>query len=197
MSSLVERSESFVRQFIDKTLPANMFFHHIGHAEDVVYAVNEIGINSSLRDEDLVALKVAAWFHDTGYCYGYYGHERSSMDIADGFLENEKCGKPFIKKVLNCIWSTRFPQEPENVLEQIICDADLYHFSRKDYMDYATALRAEWATVLNKTFSDDEWNLMNLKLLLKHQFHSRYGQSVLESRKQQNINRLRFGVGQQ
>jgi predicted metal-dependent HD superfamily phosphohydrolase len=167
-----------------------MHFHNIGHAEDVAYAVNRIGLNSSLPQEDLDILAVAAWFHDTGYCFEYEGHENSSIDIAEGFLNHENCERSFIDKVLECIRSTRFPQEPTNLLEQIICDADLYHFSKTNYNDYARRLREEWSLVLHKTFTDRDWNSQNLEILRKHRFHTDYGRQMLERRKQANIKTL-------
>ncbi|QTE55476.1 HD domain-containing protein [Mucilaginibacter rubeus] len=171
-----------------------MHFHNIGHAEDVAYAVNRIGLNSSLPQEDLDVLAVAAWFHDTGYCFEYEGHENSSVDIAEGFLNYENCERSFIDKVLDCIWSTCFPQQPTNLLEQIICDADLYHFSKKNYSDYARRLRTEWCLVLHKTFIDQDWNLQNLEILRKHQFHTDYGRQILERRKQENIKMLNSAI---
>ncbi|MES2060502.1 MAG: HD domain-containing protein [Bacteroidota bacterium] len=194
MLEVVKRSKIFVREFLTTNLPTDMHFHNIGHAEDVAYAVNRIGLNSSLHEGDLDVLTVAAWFHDTGYCFEYEGHENSSIDIATGFLNNENCERSFIEKVLSCIWSTRFPQEPKTLLEQIICDADLYHFSKKNYIDYARHLRAEWSLVLHKTFTDRDWNLQNLDLLRKHQFHTDYGRQILERRKQVNIKTLSSAI---
>jgi uncharacterized protein len=191
MKEIVKHAEAFVRQFLEANLPPDRYFHNIDHAKDVVYAVNEIGTMCTLEKEDLIVLEVAAWFHDTGYCFTYRGHEISSIEIAEKFLGDELCNKAFITKVLNCIWSTRFPQEPESLLEQIICDADLFHFSKENYADYAHKLRNEWEAVLNKSFSDHDWNLMNMKLLITHRFHTIYGKQVLEDKKQKNIMKLR------
>ncbi|MGY8712230.1 hypothetical protein RAD16_41465, partial [Bradyrhizobium sp. 18BD] len=107
---------------------------------------------------------------------------------------HENCERSFIDKVLECIRSTRFPQEPTNLLEQIICDADLYHFSKTNYNDYARRLREEWSLVLHKTFTDRDWKSQNLEILRKHQFHTDYGRQILERRKQLNIKTLSSAI---
>ncbi|NHA05618.1 HD domain-containing protein [Mucilaginibacter sp. HC2] len=148
--NIVARSERFVRKFISENLPNNIYFHNEIHAQDVAEAVKEIGRVSAVTHEDIVVLEVAGWFHDTGYCFEYDGHENSSINIADGFLSSEACSRDFVEKVIKCIRSTRFPQQPNGLLEQIICDADLYHLSKKNYNDYAVRLRAEWSSILLK-----------------------------------------------
>lgn len=193
--NIVSSSGKFVREFFATNLSAGMHFHHIGHTEDVVRAVIEIGSNCALDDKEMQILQVAAWFHDSGYCFEYEGHENSSIDIADGFLSSKKCSRSFIEKVQDCIWATRFPQAPETLLEQVICDADLYHFSKENYPEYAAALRAEWAIVLHKVFTDRDWDSINKDLLIEHRYHTGYGRNVLEERKQNNIVRLRAGGG--
>jgi uncharacterized protein len=193
--NIVARAEKFVREFLSENLPEEMHFHNEGHALDVANAVNEIGIASSVGDVSMEVVEVAAWFHDTGYCFEYGGHENSSIDIADKFLSSEKCSTSFINEVLTCIRATRFPQTPDTLLEQIICDADLYHLSKKNYFEYATRLRTEWSLVLHKTFTDRDWHLQNLQLLCEHRYHTGYGQQILERRKQRNIEILESVTG--
>lgn len=194
MTDIVIKSEKFVREFLNENLPEERCFHNIDHAQDVVCAVQEIGRPCSLSVDDLRIVSVAAWFHDTGYCYDFAGHEESSIDIADGFLSSENCSRPFIEKVQECIWATRMPQYPDSLLEQVICDADLYHFSKANYDDYSRKLRKEWAAVDGRNYSDRDWSLTNLKFLTIHCYHTPYGKDVLTSRKQENIQKLRSSL---
>lgn len=188
---VTKQSEEFVRKFLLAKLPENRYFHNIDHARTVANAVVEIGLHCSVSKEELSVLTVAAWFHDTGYCFEYSGHENSSMDIAGKFLSSENCNEWFISKVLNCISATRYPQQPNGLLEQVICDADLYHFSEASYEVIVNKLRMEWARVLKKKYTDYEWNTMNLELLINHNFFTNYGKEVLEVRKQRNITMLK------
>ena len=49
----------------------------------------------------------------------------------NGTKENYPTEK--MESVLACIGATIMPQQPTNLLEEIICDADLYHLSLDEY----------------------------------------------------------------
>lgn len=168
-------------------LPATLYFHNAQHTLDVLDAVTEIGKHSNISADDLLILQIAALFHDTGYLYTYKGHEESSKLIAGNFLTQHEYHPDRVKSVLGCIDATKMPQAPDGFLQEIICDADLFHFSRFDYPVYAERLRREWEMHLSMTFSDKEWAASNLMVLEKHHFFTEYGRNTLQLRKQSNI----------
>jgi len=67
--------------------------------------------------------------------------------------------------------STRVPQQPVGILQQIICDADLDYLAREDFYELADGLRREF--LYYKIVSDDAgWEALQLKFFEKHLYHT-------------------------
>jgi uncharacterized protein len=187
---LVQDAETYVTQLLGTQLPPDMYFHNLQHTRRVVAAANEIGERSGLSKKDLRIVTLAAWFHDTGYCYAYAGHEDASIAIAATFLTQQGLDETYIAKVSGCILATQVPQEPKNLLEEVLCDADLYHFSIAEYPQRAQLLRQEWEARLKKQYTDREWCQSNISLLTRHTYFTPYGKTVLQKNKLNNIDTL-------
>lgn len=182
----------YAKAMIEERLPENMFFHNLLHSQYVVNAVIEIGLKCGISEREMAVVQIAAWFHDTGYCYVYSGHEDRSMSIATTFLTQNNADADFIREVLGCINATKMPQLPQSLLQQIICDADMFHLADDHYPDYAARLRSEWEHALNKRYSDQAWHQTNLNLLIRHKYFTNYGETVLQEHKLANINKLLY-----
>ena len=130
MDNLLQAVRDYVISFLSEKFSRQLTFHNITHTYEVVSAVRVIAIENTLSDEEFYALEIAAWFHDCGYASCYKGHEEESKSIAKYFLENFNCDASFIDKVLKCIDSTKYPQNPVSDIEKIICDADMFHLTK-------------------------------------------------------------------
>ena len=71
-----------------------------------------------------------------------------------------------IHKITGMIMATKIPQSPKNILEQIICDADLDYLGREDYKANSTLLLEELR--LKKDISEIEWLKIQDQFLTKH-----------------------------
>ncbi|MFC3560608.1 HD domain-containing protein [Pedobacter jamesrossensis] len=189
-SALIASVREFVETFLKAKLSSGLYFHSIQHTMEVVEATIEIGSQSALSREDFEVVIIAAWFHDIGYGIRYQDHENESANLAGMFLKQHLVEESKIEKIKNCILATRYPQLPSTKLEEIICDADFYHFSRSDYIAHEQALRKEWSTILDMVFSDGDWNELNYKMLKSHQYFTPYGKRVLQVNKFMNLERL-------
>jgi predicted metal-dependent HD superfamily phosphohydrolase len=187
MNNLTEAVRSYVIAFLSENLSDQLLFHNVRHTYDVVEAVHEIGLQCGLSLEDMNVLQIAAWFHDCGYANVYLGHEEESKKIAKHFLENEGCEKMMIESVLNCIESTKYPQNPSSLVEKVMCDADMYHLTRPNYPDYEKALRQEFEKYLGLVYTDEEWRIKNCSFLTCHFYFTEYGQKILTKFKEVNI----------
>lgn len=185
--SILQNVSNYVYKFLESELPENLYFHNISHTLEVVRAVNEIGANEELSADELEPVKIAAWFHDTGYHSEYIGHEDESIRIAEEFLKDKAYPPDKIHIVTSCIEATRYPQTPLNLMEEILCDADLYHFSQSDYKEHEQNLRKEWEAYFNKFYSDEEWTKDNCQLLVSHNYFTTFGKNMLQLRKEHNI----------
>lgn len=187
MNNLVEAVSSYVILFLSENLSNELVFHNINHTYEVVAAAREIGPQCNLSDNEMLALEVAAWFHDCGYANTYLGHENESKKIAKDFLENYGCENDFISSVLNCIESTKYPPKPFSLIEKVLCDADLYHLTRANYPKYEKALRREFEIFLKLIYTDEEWLKKNCWFLSEHTYYTDFGQKVLSKFKETNI----------
>jgi predicted metal-dependent HD superfamily phosphohydrolase len=167
------------------------YFHNLTHTKEVVNAVNEIGIHSALTKEEMEAAITAAWLHDIGYLHGPLNHEESSIKIAGDLFRRLSTPVGQVNLITNAILATRIPQNPKSLVDRVLCDADLYHLSEKNYDSKGTLLRREWAAIKNKEVTDEQWRKHNAEFMENHRYHTTYGQTVLEEGKRKNIKRLK------
>ncbi|MFN8336498.1 MAG: DUF5706 domain-containing protein [Cyclobacteriaceae bacterium] len=190
-TELIRKSRAYAEDVLRK-LPETFTYHNLKHTTAVADAAEEIGKQSSLSNDDLENVIIAAWLHDTGYEKDREHHEERSAKTATALLEGWGASAEKVKKVQNLIAATRMPQNPQNLAEQVLCDADLYHLSKKDIFECAQQIRSEIETFKNIRFeSDKEWNEYNLKFLKNHSYFTLYGRQVLEERKKKNIKKLK------
>jgi len=182
--------KQYVTLLLKNQLPKTLTFHDYLHTREVVNAVYQIGKNSGLSKKELEIVAVAAWFHDTGHTISYDGHEEHSKRIAKDFLSDLKYNKKKIQKVNDCIQATKLPQNPLDKLEEVLCDADLFHLSQKNFFNRNELLRREWELVFHKYYTYAEWYELNINFLKEHQYFSLYGKHILEKQKRLNLNRL-------
>jgi len=181
--SIVYKAGRHVTQLLLRKLPADRLFHNVHHTINVVQGVADIGVAEQLTAEQMEILLLAAWFHDTGHILTYAGHEARSVDIATQWLKEQKYPEEKIVEVERCILATTMPQQPQDDMERVICDADLYHLSFSSYDHYQEVLREEWKLVLHQEMSNDEWEASNESFLRNHKFWTAYGKQVLEPKK--------------
>ncbi|MCK5700011.1 MAG: HD domain-containing protein, partial [Cyclobacteriaceae bacterium] len=142
---IIQESEKFIRDLFEKEIQESLRYHDIIHTEYVAGQAEKIGISSGLSEEELQIVIVAAWFHDSGFVSRSDGHEEESQNIARKFLSSKEMPEEFIDKVLICIEATKMPQNPgDNLLAQVVCDADMAYLSEDFYMRRTVLLRKEW-----------------------------------------------------
>jgi len=184
-------SEKFIRNLFEKEIQANLRYHDILHTEYVADQAEHIGKRSGLSNEELEIVIVAAWFHDSGFVSRSDGHEEESQNIAREFLSSRKISEEIINQVLVCIEATRMPQNPgDNLLAQVVCDADMAYLSEDFYLERTVLLRKEWnhesATKLSKkTYYQETVELFN-----NHEYHTDYASKEYSPGKAKNFELL-------
>jgi len=190
MSTLINKAEQFVTNYLNDNLDPTFVYHNIAHTQRVVAKAQELAEELKLSDHDSNQLLLAAWFHDIGFTKTIDGHEKESVKIATEFLESENASEETVKKVSEIILATEMHYEPKNNLEGLIRDADCAHVSSKNYEDYASLLRKEWELTLGKKVSKTEWLQENIKFLTNHTFYSALASAKWEKRKGKNLANL-------
>ena len=182
-----KQAADFVRSYLTNKLPQGYCYHNLVHAENVVNGVNEIADGIRLSDQQRLILIVAAWFHDVGYTSQIEGHELVGARMAERFLKERKVDMDEINQVKSCILSTKYPQHPGSILEQVICDADLLHLGQKDFFNKCALVREEWSLTRKLNYTDEQWHSLNLDFISKHVFHTSYCKKNYDKRKNKNI----------
>lgn len=187
---LLKKVVGFISHLMSTQLSANHLFHNWHHTHNVVRGVQEISDSLDLSSTEREIVLLAAYFHDSGHVTKCIGHEEESQKIAYKFLVKNKYLSKNIEKVVQCIAATKIPQSPKCLLEEVICDADLFHLSTVEYLSELELLRKEWLLIAQIHYSEKNWMDMNLNFLRAHQYYTKYGKENLEAGKQQNIKRL-------
>lgn len=175
---------------MEKELPDQLYYHNIKHTIDVVTQVELIGLGEEVSDSDLLLLKTAALFHDSGHILGYDDHERFSSLIAREILPDYYYTQSQIDQICDLIMSTQMPPKPKNKLEEIMCDADLDYLGRSDMIPVSTLLYRELKEV-DKIKSWNEWNRLQIKFISSHQYFTTTALSLREVNKQKQIERIK------
>ncbi len=190
MSDLISKSSEFVSKIISEKLPKGMVYHNIDHTKEVVDAVEEIGKNSGLSSSEIELLVLAAWFHDVGICENYIDHEEISVQIAKKFFSENNYPPEKIDKIANLILVTKMPQNPKNLMEEIICDADILHMGKKGFNTRSQLLRTEREALQNKKISDLEWLKSNIEFIASNKFRTKYARKSFEEQRSNNLAKL-------
>jgi len=191
INPIIEASKAYVTQYFQDHIDAEYVFHDFQHTTDVATGVVEVGVHMGITDQDLEVLQVAAWFHDTGYKDGPEGHEERSCQIAKAFLQEKNYPESKLKDVLGCIIATKMPQSPQNVLQEIICDADMSHLGKKIYWDRTGRVRQELLLTRQLIMSEQDWIDFEIKFMVEHNYFTPVATELYDARKFKHIKQLR------
>jgi len=187
---IVAKSVAFVETLFQERLPEFLVYHTVGHSKRVANTAQKIAKKMHLGEEGIEVVTLAGWFHDAGYTELYRGHEEVSVRIAKEFLEIEGYPEEKIKLIAGCIRATKIPQQPQNLLEEIVADADLAGLGRKSFFHDSELLHFEWEEEFHKTYSEQEWTENNINLLSGHTFFTRYAKEKYGNRQLTNLHKL-------
>jgi predicted metal-dependent HD superfamily phosphohydrolase len=152
-------------------LPKEYTYHTIHHIRDVVIQSERIAKKEKINKEDIADLKLAAWLHDVGYIWEPSRHEARGAEYATTVLNAMDFPAQKINKITGMILATKIPQSPKNILEQIICDADLDYLGREGYAENSILLLHELR--LKKEVSELEWLKIQDSFLSKHSYFTK------------------------
>lgn len=181
----------FVTRLLQQETPKKYSYHTLEHTKDVVEKAVLIGASEGLTAEEMDVLRIAAWFHDTGYVKTYQGHEAESTIIADNFLTHQNVDPEFIKKVSACILATTYPQNAVYLTDKILCDADLMHLGEENYFELAAKLFQEQKNAGIRKMSKAVFEKESVKLFEEHSFYTDYCKNTLEETKAKNLEQLK------
>ena len=181
--------EEMILEKMEKGLPKELQYHNVKHTIDVVTQVELIGKAENVGIESILLLKTAALFHDLGHISTYENHEREGGKIAQKILPDFDYTEEQISKIVELILATEMPPQPKNILEKIICDADLDYLGREDFVPVAYNLYRELRK-MNKISSFDEWKKIQIDFIKQHSYFTETAQKLREVNKQKQLEKI-------
>ena len=175
---------------LENELDPRLGYHNITHTLDVLEQAEILAKQEKVTDKhDLLLLKTAAVFHDSGFLFVYKNHEEKGCEIASESLINV-FSEGDIKKVCGMIMATKIPQTPNTLLEQIICDADLDYLGRNDFEPISRNLYKEFLTF--KIIPEDIiWDHIQIKFFESHHYFTGSSISKRNGEKLKHLNILK------
>lgn len=184
---ILQAASSYVAEYFKKHGSEELLYHNYEHTASVAAAASELNAHYGLSKQDDFIVRVAAWFHDLGYLVDPDNHEAASVVLAEEFLKEKQVPSVLIEEVKACILATRMPQKPKNLLQQIVCDADMSHFSTDSFAEKSKQLRKELQTRCGLAISKNAWRHQTICLLEVHQYHTDYAREHWNVKKMENL----------
>jgi len=191
VKDLLAEVEDYVEKFYEECISPDYVYHDFEHVQEVAEAVERIASYYHLSDKEMEVLRLAAWFHDTGYDKGAEGHEARSCEHARAFLQKHHYPDQDLKEVLNCIMATRMPYQPQSLLEEILCDADMSHLGSETYWERCSRVRQELNLTQKRLMSEQEWVDFELNFVRGHQYYTEAAREMFEEGKNKHIKQLK------
>lgn len=176
---------------LKKGLPPNLTYHNVSHTLDVLQQVLEIAQQEGIENQEcLLLLKISALYHDVGFLNIYTGHEEISCRVASEELPNFGFTTEQIEKICGMIRATKVPQQPQNLLEEIICDADLDYLGRSDFFTIGEGLYKEFT---DQKFVQNyrDWNVLQVRFLESHHYFTHTSKERRQKQKQLHLQAIK------
>ncbi|MDB5202849.1 MAG: metal-dependent phosphohydrolase [Ferruginibacter sp.] len=186
MEKLMSEIGEYVQQLFAETGDGHLHYHNFSHTMDVVNNSLEIARHYPLSGLDLQVLITAAWFHDTGHLFGTpAGHEEKSVLLMRNYFKDKNKDNAFLNQVENAILCTRLSYKPTSLIEEILCDADLFHLGTDQFFSANEKVRAEMESRTNSLFPN--WLSTTWIFMKEHHYFTGYCQQLLGEQKARNI----------
>lgn len=183
-------SSKYALNRLSEELPSFFTYHSLWHTKIEVYRqANLLASIYHLDNHRRHLLLTAVLYHDIGFIISRYEHERISSQIVSATLPNFGFQPDDISLIQGMIMATRLPQNPGNLLEEIIADADLDVLGRTDYLFRNRKLRNELATE-GHIYPDEKWYRNQLFFVQNHRYFTAAARSLRSQQKKRNVKLL-------
>ena len=183
-------AKDFIINKIKTELPDNLYYHGLHHTLDVYEVVQQLAEMENINEEDMLLLKTAALYHDSGFTLQYKDHEEAGCTIARSALPDFGYDHEQIKSICALIMATRVPQYPQNHLEQILCDADLDYLGRDDFYPISHSLYME-LKARDIIGSEEAWNRIQVKFFESHNYFTATSNRLRAASKMERLNEIK------
>ncbi|MFD1143361.1 HD domain-containing protein [Larkinella insperata] len=185
------QAEAFILARLERELAPTLYYHGIHHTRDVADVALRLAQAENITDAPTLALlRTAALYHDCGFVTTYQGHEAEGCRYARQTLPEFGYSTQQIEQICGMILATQIPQSPQNLLEQILCDADLDYLGRPDFEPIAQTLFRE-LKARNLISDEPTWNRVQVDFLEGHRYWTPTANALRRENKQRQLDHLK------
>lgn len=184
-----EQAYRFLISKLEQELPVYLTYHTAQHTKDALKVAEHLCDEENITGNEKDLLLTAVLFHDAGLTKSYKDYEERSCDMAREVLPGFNYSKEEIDAVCDLIKATKWPQKPANLLQQVMCDADLYYLGTSHY--FASSDRLYHELQHQGLVRDrEDWHKKQIAFLVEHQFGTSTAIKEYQSLKKQNLQLL-------
>lgn len=183
----LEELRDMVYKKLRKELKPTLYYHNFQHTVDVCESVDRLAEEENIFGEDLLLLQTAALFHDTGFIWRYENNEELACNFARQVLGSYGYSDKQKEHICRMIMSTQIPQNPEDHMAMVLCDADLDYMGRGDFFITALRLHREWSENSNMKITFKEWYLKQQAFIMQHEFFTESARRLRDDKKAHNL----------
>ena len=187
--------QEHVTNLFETNKKTKLFYHTLEHTRETVKRAEEIAAHYKLSEKEMLAIYIAAWFHDTGRIFtGPENHEEKSVELMKSFMQINCPETELIQLAEGCILATKRSVLPANLLQQIITDADTYHLGTKEFKRTNKLVRKE--LLMEREITKEEYDIKTLEFLERHKYYTSYCIELLNKGKEENVEKLRSKIAE-
>ncbi|MFZ2407119.1 MAG: HD domain-containing protein [Methylobacter sp.] len=185
-----QKMQRYIFEKLEAELDPRLYYHGIHHTRDYVLpAVEHLAHLENIKGEQLILLLSAAVLHDIGYIVRYENNEVIGASIVDELLPRFAYSSKQIEVIKAIIMATALPQTANNLLEKVMCDADLCHFGADNFLILSNNL---WRELIEFDYkiTQEQWLESTLDFLNSHAYWTTAASIEWNKRKEHNIEKL-------
>jgi len=184
-------AKSYILEKMERELNPDLVYHCLDHTLDVFSAALKIAEMEGVSGKDLILLKTAAVYHDSGMLLRYVGHEDASIEIIREILPRFEFSEEDIGTIAIMIGTTKLPQGADTFLAKILCDADLDYLGRDDFFMTSHRLRHEWDTLNINKLTLYDWYQLQIRFLESHEYFTKCAIKLRQKKKLENLKQIK------
>ena len=191
---LIEGCKRYVKEYFELNSAPQYTYHNWEHSLSVLEAVEEITkATPSIDATQVEQLRLAAIFHDATYAQDPSKHEENSAQLAEEQLLEREVPRDFVQEVKRIIMATKKQHQAQDLLEEVIRDADLAHLGKESYMQVSFEdLSNEMKKSHCPEMTDLEWTKACIQFLNDHEYKTEYAKKNYTDNKNKNLEKLRI-----
>lgn len=179
-----------IMERLQNELSKDLHYHGMHHTLDALKTCDLYLRNIKINSHDARLLRLGILFHDIGFTVSNEDHEYEGSIIARDLLTQFDFKTKDIDVIVGLILSTKIPQSPKTLLENMICDIDLDYLGRSDFYEISESLYEELQVTIGLKNKND-WNKIQVKFLEAHKYHTDFAIKKRQPEKEKRIEELK------